>query len=85
MAKNTIRIVVNRAAVMHLLRGTEVREDLAGRGARIQQAAGGPEDFELAQMENRDRAVVFVRTASQDGRRAEAEDRALTRAIDAGR
>lgn len=79
------RIEVNRATVQALLRSEEVMQNLLPRGERIAGAAGGREDFEVTATTNRDRVVVFVTTASHDARKAEAEDRALTRAIDAGR
>lgn len=81
----SIRIKLNSAGVVALLQSQAVADDLARRGERIAEAAGGEPDFESRVTQNRDRSVVFVTTASIDGRRAEAEDRALTRALDAGR
>lgn len=85
MATKSMRIEVHSAAVVALLQGAELAADLAGRGERIAAAAGGDGDFEVTTTTNRDRTVVFVRTATAKGRQAEAEDRALSRAIDAGR
>ena len=83
MATNKARIEVHRDAIVALLRSSEVSGDLASRGNRIAGAAG--DGFEVDVTENRDRAIVFVRAATTEARRAEAEDRALTTAIDAGR
>lgn len=80
-----VRIQLNSPGIVELLQSAAVQDDLAARGGRIAAAAGDAEDFEVAATMNRDRAVVFVRTATREGRAAEAEDRALTRAIDAGR
>lgn len=79
----SVRIKVNRDGVRALLASAEVSSDLASRGKRIGEAAG--DGFEVSVTRNRDRAVVFVRTASVEAMKAEAEDRALTFAIDAGR
>lgn len=83
MATQKIRIELNRDGVVALLQSAEVAADLAARGERIASAAG--DGFEVKASTNRDRAVVFVSTETTEARRAEAEDRALTRAIDAGR
>lgn len=85
MAAKSMRIELNRAGIVALLQSAEVAADLTGRGERIAAAAGGDGDFEVTTSTNRDRTVVFVRTATAKGRQAEAEDRALSRAIDAGR
>ncbi|MFF2631960.1 hypothetical protein ACFVR6_03665 [Microbacterium sp. NPDC058021] len=85
MAMKSMRIELNRAGIVALLQSAELAADLVERGGRIASAAGDPEDYEVTATTNRDRTVVFVRTASPKGRQAEAEDRALTSAIDAGR
>jgi hypothetical protein len=79
----SVRIKVNRDGVRALLASADVSSDLASRGKRIAEAAG--DGFDVSVTRNRDRAVVFVRTASVEAMKAEAEDRALTFAIDAGR
>lgn len=89
MAKS-IRIQLNKAGIISLLQSPEVQADLRARANRIADAAGGAtenagDDFEVDVTTNRDRAVAFVRTVTHEARLAEAEDRALTRAIDAGR
>lgn len=82
MAK--IKVEVHKEAVSALLRGPEVRRDVEARAHRIAAAAGGAPDFEVV-TGTTDRAHASAVTASTKGRRAEAENRALTRAIDAGR
>lgn len=82
MAGN-MRIKINRAGVVALLTSPEVTADLRRRGNAIAAAAG--DGVEVQTTRNRDRAVVFVRTATFEAKKAEATDRSLTRAIDAGR
>ena len=83
MTVQGFRLKLNKDGIVALLQSEEVQQDLAARGARIASAAGDGVEAELTK--NRDRAVVFVRTETNEARKAEAEDRALTRAIDAGR
>lgn len=78
-----VRIQINSPGVVAVLSDPGVARDLAERGERIAAAAG--DGFEVDATRNRDRSVVFVTTATTEARKAEAEDRALTRAIDAGR
>lgn len=79
----SVRIELNRKGVVDILLSAQVQQDLTDRARRIQNAAG--DGFDVDVTENRDRSVVFVTTATQAAREAEAEARALTRAIDAGR
>ena len=83
MSVQGFRLKLNKDGIVDLLQSEEVQQDLVARGARIAAAAGDGVEAELTK--NRDRAVVFVRTETNEARKAEAEDRALTRAIDAGR
>lgn len=83
MAIKSVRIKLNRAGVQQLLTSQEVTDDLTKRGERMAAAAG--EGVEATTTRNRDRTVVFVSTETFDAMRAEAEDRTLTRSIDAGR
>lgn len=83
MAVKGLRIKLNRRGVQQLLASQDVADDLTKRGNRMADAAG--EGVEVTTTRNRDRAVVFVRTATYDAMKAEAEDRTLTRSIDAGR
>lgn len=83
MAIKSVRVKLNSAGIRSLLTSSEVAADLTDRGERIAATAG--DGVEVTTTRNRDRAVVFVRTETYDAKRAEAEDRTLTRAIDAGR
>jgi hypothetical protein len=74
---------LNSAGVRALLCSGEVLADLEGRGRSI-AAAAGP-GMEVDARIGSGRARVSVRTATNEARRAEATDRRLTRAIDAGR
>lgn len=73
---------LNEAAVSELLKQTIVPA-LESMGQSIAQAAGPGHEVET--FIGRRRARVTVRTATHEARRAEATDRALTRAVDAGR
>lgn len=83
MAVKGLRIKINKAGVVALLTSAEVYADLTRRGTAIAAAAG--DGVEVQTTRNKDRAVVFVRTESYEAKKAEAESRSLTRAIDAGR
>ncbi|WP_156759989.1 hypothetical protein [Microbacterium karelineae] len=78
-----LRIKRNPKGFAELLLSQEVQDDFAARASRIQSAAGEGHEVEVTR--NRDRVVAFVNTATYEAREAEAEDRNLTRAIDAGR
>lgn len=77
------RLKINRKGIIGVLTSAEVTRDLSSRGKKIADAAG--EGVEVTTTRNRDRAVVFVRTETFEAKKAEAEDRTLTRALDAGR
>lgn len=81
----SVRVALNPKGIVALLQSQAVADDLAARGERIAAAAGGADDFVVTATRNRDRAVVFVTTATHEARKSEAEGRALTAAIDAGR
>jgi len=81
MAK--IRIELNRDGVRQLLQSPEVLGDLKRRAQRIAVVAGP--GFEVRAGNGPNRARASVGTTDHASRRAEAENRALTRAIDAGR
>lgn len=83
MRIKSVRIKLNSQGAREILSSGSVSDDLTSRAQSI-AAAAGP-GMEVTTTRNRDRAVVFVKTATTEARRAEAEDRALTRAIDAGR
>lgn len=79
----SVRIKVHSPGAREVLSSQEVADELTARGQRVADAAG--EGVEVRTTRNRDRAVVFVTTETREAREAEAETRALTRAIDAGR
>jgi hypothetical protein len=85
MAKTVrgVRVKVNSSTVAALLQSAEVADDLQARGERIAGAAGPGHEVRVTR--NRDRAVVFVTTATTEARQSEADSGTLTNAIDAGR
>lgn len=81
-----IKIVVNQAGVRALLQGPEMQALIASKAAAIAAAAGssgGEFGHDVVIGANRVHGVVW--TADHAAQQAEATDRALTRAIDAGR
>lgn len=80
-----IRVRLNSRGIQEVLQSREVQDDLARRADAIKNAAGGEPDFESGVSIVGDRAMGYVVTASTEGRLAEAKDRTLTRALDAGR
>jgi hypothetical protein len=78
-----IRIEVNSAGIQALLKSAEVQADLEDRARRIAAAAG--DGMEASSRLGKTRARASVITATRKARIAEATDRALTSAIDAGR
>lgn len=77
------RIVLNRRNIRDLLRSESVRADLERRAENIARAAGPGHKVDSQVGRNRARAAVI--TTSAEAMAAEARDRNLTRAIDAGR
>lgn len=77
------RIKLNRTGMRALLRSPEMVKDLEERAARI-AAAAGPGHAYQAKAGSR-RALASVWTTDQAAREAEATNRNLSRAIDAGR
>jgi hypothetical protein len=82
-----IKVVLNRKEVRRLLRGegtySGVASDLDRRARAIAAAAGDGMEADSGTGPNRARASV--RTVTREAMEAEATDRALTRAVDAGR
>lgn len=78
-----VKIVLNRAAVRNLLRSEPVRKDLEKRADRIAAAAGL--GFESDSRVGQNRARAEVRAATLNAKGAEARERRLTKALDAGR
>lgn len=83
MAVKSARIKLKSKGVRELLKSQAVQNDLAARADRIASAAGDGHETQVTT--NRDRGVAFVNTATFEARESEAENRSLTRAIDAGR
>lgn len=78
-----VKIKVNRKGVRELLRSPEVLADLERRAHRIANAAGPGHRVESQVGANRARVAVITDTI--EAMVAEATDRRLTQAIDAGR
>lgn len=81
MAKTTIRLT--RSGPRQVRQSAGVLADVAARAQRIAAAAGPGMEANSQQGQTRARASVI--TATTEARLAEANNRALTRAIDAGR
>lgn len=79
-----IRVEVNREGIAQLLKDPGVAADLERRARNIAAAAGPGMEVEPP-FEGARRVRVTVRTGTYAAREAEAKNRALTRAIDAGR
>lgn len=79
-----VRIKMNSKGAREILKSKGVGADLLARGYRVQGAAG-PGKYIVSIHYGRNRARVSVITADNDARKAEAESRALTRALDAAR
>lgn len=77
------RIKINRKGIRSILKSDQVRNDLFGRAKRIERRAGP--GFEAGSYTGRNRARADVYTANFEAMAAEADRKALTRAIDAGR
>lgn len=77
------RIELNSKGVRELLRSEPVKADLERRAAAIAARAG--EGMASDARTGRNRAHASVWTDTPEAMRAEATDRALTKAIDAGR
>ncbi len=85
-----VRIKLNSDGIRALLSSEPVQADLRKRVDAIQAAAGGEPDFDatvevVGGSTKLGRAMGYVTTVTNEARRAEAEDGALMRALDAGR
>ncbi len=78
-----VRIELNSPGVAALLKGPEVTADIDRRVRAVAAAAGA--GMEASTLVGATRARGSVITGTRDARVAEATDRALTRALDAGR
>lgn len=83
MASN-VRIKRNDDGFRAILNSPEVVAELRRRAEAIAAAAGDGMEVLIAEGSG-DRPVAFVRAETFGAMRAEATDRALTRALDAGR
>lgn len=79
------RIEMNSAGAKELLQGPESLALVTEKAHVIADAAGGEPDFEVQSRVGSARARASVVTATSAGRRAEAEERRLSQAIDAAR
>jgi hypothetical protein len=79
----TVRIEMNSKGMQALLKSSEVQDDLKERANRIAAAAG--KGFEVQNTVGKTRAHSSVNSMTPEAWRAEAKDKKLTRAIDAGR
>ena len=77
------RLRLNSSGVREILKSEGVGSDLLARAERIAAAAG--DGFVAESSVGATRARASVRTDTSEARLAESNDRALTRAIDAGR
>lgn len=78
-----VKIKLFHKGVTDILKSEGVLKDLADRAEAIEKAAGP--GFEADWAIGSKRARASVRTIDDEGGKAEAENRALTRALDAGR
>ncbi|ROP78325.1 hypothetical protein EDF18_0971 [Frigoribacterium sp. PhB107] len=81
-----VRFELNQNAVRELLKGADITAELQRRAAGVVAATGGDaDDYTILTAVGRNRVGVYVVTRSTAAKRAEAEDRTLTRALDGGR
>ena len=83
MASGKIRIEISDSGIQDILRSSPVQSFLKAKADRIAAAAG--KGMRASSYVGRTRARASVITATGGARRAEATDRSLTKAIDAGR
>lgn len=83
----SIRVEMNRAGIIAALTDPAVEADLLrrGRAASAQATSNGGGRYMVTARRGKTRVRVSVITSSESAKRAEATDRALTRALDAAR
>lgn len=81
----SMRIEFHNEGFDELRRGAAIEAVLMASGRAIAEAAGGEPDFAVISEPSKSRARVVVITATPAAKIAEATDRSLTRALDAGR
>ncbi len=69
--------------IREVLRSAPVQAELVRRARRIREAAG--EGHEVVAKPHQYTSRAFVQTAAAEAARSEAENKTLTRALDAGR
>lgn len=77
------KVKMQSAGARELLRSGAVQKDLTARTNRIASSAGA--GFEAQVTVGRSRALGFVAAMTPEAFQAESDNRALTRAVDAGR
>jgi len=87
MAGNVVKIRMNSAGVIALLKSAEVAGDLAGRAAAIKEALPieNGEEWQVNTFMGGDRAQATVRTANFPARKTAATSSAMQSALSAGR
>lgn len=80
-----VKIELNSPGLVELLKSDGVKADMERRAKAVALAAGGEPDYQADAWIGKDRARGTVRTATHQARRDEAENRTLTRAVDAAR
>ncbi len=78
-----VKIVVHKRPLVALLKGPEIKRLIDAKTTRIAATAGPGMETDGAVGRNRYRGSV--RTATFEARKAEASNRALSKALDAGR
>lgn len=79
----SVRVEMNTAGAIAVLKDPAVEADLMRRGQAVAASAG--DGHSVGSFTGKTRARVIVTTSSYAARKAESEDRNLTRAIDAAR
>jgi hypothetical protein len=78
-----VRLVLDSKAIEKILSSPEMARELKRRGDAVARAAGSGMRSNVVQTGDRKRVNVWTGTAA--AKKAEAENRALTRALDAAR
>ena len=77
----TERVVIKPKGIEAVLKSVELQNELARKARNVQRAAG--DGFDVFEFVGHDRAHAIVQATSWAGFRAEHDDRALSKAIDA--